>query len=586
MTLRIDNTNSPVLPGDPIVANGEGFQGLNYNAKEGIGGNSYYPWTWTRWGKYLITIEDGPYTEANLIFFNLETRIVEATIPSAIWFPYGDLGFKPALNIDPYDNKLSILARQYVVSVFPIYICKSYYASPEEQLQDISGWNHQYLKDSGSTLAINSDSFIFNGEVFSLRTDLTNIILIKGCMEATGWDSGHAAISGYRDGMFYVFKGQLYYTATLTSRGRVLLRLTDPVTNTWEEAHTYTETSSTYDVADMYFFGDAYIYYAKTSGTFPNEIVEFFRSPDGNTWELLTTAPYESNYVFGAPGDIIYTNRTTSVYRIVRFNNGEWEQVGENVTPDDFANRACPRAFTYAGYAWVGTQSLDPVMIAVSNGGAWTLDGETLVPISYSTTKVVLPTEGFSEGLKLLTVRAGLLMESTYIIISGLLPLPSPTPSPSMEGDIKFQYFLPNGNTDISVANDGFSLTRDVGFETAVLISLFSNRRALPGETLPDPSLGKGGWWANELIDGDIGSHIWLLMRSTISQDTVTNLRRYNEEGLKWMVEDGIASYIEAEVIRAGLYQLNTAVKIVKLSGEEVFFKYFLNWQNQTYGGI
>lgn len=95
-------------------------------------------------------------------------------------------------------------------------------------------------------------------------------------------------------------------------------------------------------------------------------------------------------------------------------------------------------------------------------------------------------------------------------------------------------------------------LAADDGLETAVIISLFTDRRAADDDTLPDGSGDRRGWWADTYPDipGDrIGSRLWLLSREKDLRAVVHRAREYAEEALGWMVDDGIAARVE---VRAG----------------------------------
>ena len=104
-------------------------------------------------------------------------------------------------------------------------------------------------------------------------------------------------------------------------------------------------------------------------------------------------------------------------------------------------------------------------------------------------------------------------------------------------------------------------LTQDLetesGVRTAVIISLFSDRRANDDDVLPDPnSTDKRGWWGDLAppdVDGDqIGSRLWLLSREKTIASTIPKTKGYITESLEWMLEDKIAKKVEVEVERQG----------------------------------
>lgn len=152
-------------------------------------------------------------------------------------------------------------------------------------------------------------------------------------------------------------------------------------------------------------------------------------------------------------------------------------------------------------------------------------------------------------------------------------------------GDLKF-FYTGLAPADIKIADNNQDLLRDPGLETAVLISLFSDQRAADEDTLPDRADTKRGWWGDSLTDTKIGSKIWLLSRSKITNETRANLEQYSREALEWLINDGVADSVTATSTRNGLYRIDTTIEIKKLDNSNVFFKYFLNWKYQIIGGI
>lgn len=87
----------------------------------------------------------------------------------------------------------------------------------------------------------------------------------------------------------------------------------------------------------------------------------------------------------------------------------------------------------------------------------------------------------------------------------------------------------------------------------AVIISLFTWRRALPD----DPVEGiRWGWWGDGLdglTNDRIGSRLWLLGREKLTLSTINRAREYAEEALQWMLDDGVASRVTVTTERRGL---------------------------------
>lgn len=112
-----------------------------------------------------------------------------------------------------------------------------------------------------------------------------------------------------------------------------------------------------------------------------------------------------------------------------------------------------------------------------------------------------------------------------------------------INGDLRLAWNSKIGAADIAiVAND---LETGADLETAVLISLFTDRRAAEGDVLPDAERDRRGWWADAvpLVEGDqIGSRLWLLARAKRTPDTLERAREYAAEALRWLLDDAVAT--------------------------------------------
>lgn len=123
------------------------------------------------------------------------------------------------------------------------------------------------------------------------------------------------------------------------------------------------------------------------------------------------------------------------------------------------------------------------------------------------------------------------------------------------------------------------ALLADSDLETAVLISLFTDRRAEADDLLPDRAASRRGWWGDALAKRRIGSRLWLLSREKQQRDVVNRAREYAEEALAWLVEDGIARRVavQAEAVRTGMIGL--AVQIERNQAKPEHFRYELAWK-------
>ncbi|MGI5862882.1 MAG: phage GP46 family protein [Myxococcales bacterium] len=113
-------------------------------------------------------------------------------------------------------------------------------------------------------------------------------------------------------------------------------------------------------------------------------------------------------------------------------------------------------------------------------------------------------------------------------------------------GDLKLVWNSNALSADLSVeAND---LSTDDGLETAVLLSLFTDRRSEPGDVLPDGDTDRRGWWADAfpVANGDrFGSRLWMLARAKPTQETALRAEEYAREALAWLKDDLVAERID-----------------------------------------
>lgn len=104
-------------------------------------------------------------------------------------------------------------------------------------------------------------------------------------------------------------------------------------------------------------------------------------------------------------------------------------------------------------------------------------------------------------------------------------------------------------------ALEGAQIATDDGLRTAILISLFTDRRAREDDRLPDETGDRRGWWGDAYsaqLDDRIGSRLWLLSREKRLQSVLVRARDYAREALAWLIEDGVVRTVDvtAEVYR------------------------------------
>ena len=120
---------------------------------------------------------------------------------------------------------------------------------------------------------------------------------------------------------------------------------------------------------------------------------------------------------------------------------------------------------------------------------------------------------------------------------------------------------LPPAPLEVSCPDCGMEagdLVAEDSLRTAVILSLFLDRRAEDDDILPNGSDDRRGWWADTVApmtdygigggsaSGDhIGSRLWLLSREKQLAGVLERARHYAEEALTWLVEDGVATAVQ-----------------------------------------
>jgi phage gp46-like protein len=157
--------------------------------------------------------------------------------------------------------------------------------------------------------------------------------------------------------------------------------------------------------------------------------------------------------------------------------------------------------------------------------------------------------------------------------------------------DIALIFDNDSGHCDIAL--DGADLATDDGLETAVLLSLFLDRRADEDDEIPSGDGDRRGWYGDFYSDipGDqTGSRLWLLGRSPSLPEIPLRAKGFITEALQWMKDDGVTNRIdvvtslESSDPAGELDTLYFAAAIYDpLTGEAITFKYRYNWVAQSF---
>jgi phage gp46-like protein len=126
--------------------------------------------------------------------------------------------------------------------------------------------------------------------------------------------------------------------------------------------------------------------------------------------------------------------------------------------------------------------------------------------------------------------------------------------------------------------DDFGGLETDYGLNTAVIISLFTNRRAADDDKLPHNDSGRGGWWG----DGEdpIGSRLWLLNREVESTEVLNRAEEYVQEALAWMISEGVAQEVNIECWWERTGMLGIQIEIVKPDGQSLKLLFEYIWSS------
>lgn len=114
-----------------------------------------------------------------------------------------------------------------------------------------------------------------------------------------------------------------------------------------------------------------------------------------------------------------------------------------------------------------------------------------------------------------------------------------------------------------AIVQQGADVLTDDSLATAVVISLFTDRRALPSDPVPAGE-DRRGWWADSYRDRPIGSRLWLLGREKQMREVLRRAEQYAAEALAWLREDGLVRSVEVVATNPadGVLRLSTRLTL------------------------
>jgi phage gp46-like protein len=140
-----------------------------------------------------------------------------------------------------------------------------------------------------------------------------------------------------------------------------------------------------------------------------------------------------------------------------------------------------------------------------------------------------------------------------------------------------------SGNADLVTIDD--DVASDRGLMTAVILSLFTDRRAEDDDVPPSGDSGdRRGWWADQFasVGGDrIGSRLWLIDRSTLTNETLLKATQYVTEALQWMIDDKVVASIPVTVTRMSAPDgIMIAGELLQPGRDSVSFRFAHTWSH------
>jgi phage gp46-like protein len=116
------------------------------------------------------------------------------------------------------------------------------------------------------------------------------------------------------------------------------------------------------------------------------------------------------------------------------------------------------------------------------------------------------------------------------------------------------------------------------GFETAIPVSLFTDARA-PAALVAEPQ-NRRGWIGNLMTAAtmrQLGSILWILDQTRITQETLNVARLAAKDAFQWMIDDGVALGVLVNLTRRSQTGIIITIQITDTSN--VVSRYQTLWR-------
>lgn len=125
-------------------------------------------------------------------------------------------------------------------------------------------------------------------------------------------------------------------------------------------------------------------------------------------------------------------------------------------------------------------------------------------------------------------------------------------------------------------------LVVDGGLETAVLLSLFTDRVASsdfvpPAGSAPD----RHGWWGDSYEPSPIGSRLWQLNRSVKTDGTtlLAMAQNFCAEALQWLIDAGVVANISISTAWIGPQAIGISITVARPQSPPATFNFQWSWE-------
>jgi phage gp46-like protein len=144
--------------------------------------------------------------------------------------------------------------------------------------------------------------------------------------------------------------------------------------------------------------------------------------------------------------------------------------------------------------------------------------------------------------------------------------------------DLTLVWDAANGHADWQVGVG--DLVSGNTLRTAVIRSLFTDKRAPAGAVLPYPSSDLRGCWSDSYSGTQIGSLLWLLERAVISDRTALLLQAqtYATDALQWLIDEGVVATVTATATFATSTTIALLVVLTEPGGNVNQFQFSWAW--------